>query len=166
MCASHHGGMNRIGLGVDVHQFATGRKLIIGGVEIPYERGLEGHSDADVLAHAVADALLGAIGEVDIGHLFPNTDPKIKGISSMLILKEVAARVKKAGATVSNIDATLIAQEPKLFPHITAMKKNLAQALAILPTQIGIKATTSEWMGFTGRKEGMVAVAVALVETR
>jgi 2-C-methyl-D-erythritol 2,4-cyclodiphosphate synthase len=158
--------MNRIGLGVDVHQFAAGRKLIIGGVEIPYERGLEGHSDADVLAHAIADALLGAIGEVDIGHLFPNTDPKIKGINSLLILKEVAARVKKAKAKIANVDATIIAQEPKLFPHIAAMKKNLSAALGIKPAFIGIKATTSEWMGFTGRKEGIVAVAVALVEQR
>src|SRR5439155_10640376 len=133
--------MNRVGLGMDVHQFAAGRKLIIGGVEIPYERGLAGHSDADVLAHAVADALLGAIGEVDIGHLFPNTDPKIKGISSMLILKEVAGRLKKTGATIANIDATLIAQEPKVSPHIAAMKKNIGAALSIEPAQIGIKAT-------------------------
>jgi 2-C-methyl-D-erythritol 2,4-cyclodiphosphate synthase len=156
--------MNRIGLGVDVHPFAAQRKLIIGGVEIPYERGLAGHSDADVLAHAMADAVLGAIGEADIGHLFPDTDPKIKGINSMLIVKEAAARARKANARIANIDATIIAQEPKLYPHILAMKKNLADALGLQPSQIGIKATTSEWMGFTGRKEGVVAIAVASVE--
>ncbi len=156
--------MTRVGIGVDVHQFADNRKLVIGGVSIPYERGLAGHSDADVLAHAVADALLGAIGLGDIGVFYPDTDMKYKDLDSMLILDSVGQKIKESTGRIVNIDTTLIAQIPKLAPHTSAMQRAMSKHLKIEPTQIGIKATTSEWMGFTGRKEGIVAIAVAAVE--
>jgi 2-C-methyl-D-erythritol 2,4-cyclodiphosphate synthase len=156
--------MNRVGIGIDVHAFASGRKLIIGGVNIPHDQGLEGHSDADVLAHAIADALLGAAALGDIGKFYPDTDMKFKNMDSMVILRDVAARLRTLGATISNVDATVIAQAPKLAPHIQHMQAAIALNLGISSTQIGVKATTSEHLGFTGRKEGIVAVAIASVE--
>jgi 2-C-methyl-D-erythritol 2,4-cyclodiphosphate synthase len=156
--------MNRVGIGIDVHRFASGRKLIIGGVHIPHDQGLEGHSDADVLAHAIADALLGAAALGDIGKFYPDTDMKFKNMDSMIILRDVAAKLQQRGAKIINIDAALVAQAPKLSPHIPKMQEMIGENLDILPTQIGIKATTSELMGFTGRKEGIVAIAIASVE--
>ena len=156
--------MTRVGIGVDIHQFADHRKLIIGGVTIPCDRGLAGHSDADVLAHAVADALLGAIGLGDIGSFYPDTDMKYKDIDSMLILRDVTNQVKEFRGRIVNIDTTLIAQIPKLAPYISNMKQTMSKNLMIESSQIGVKATTSEWMGFTGRKEGIVALAIASVE--
>lgn len=156
--------MNRVGIGIDVHRFAAGRKLIIGGVHIPYELGLEGHSDADVLAHAIADALLGAAALGDIGKFYPDTDMKFKNMDSMIILRDVAERFQKIGAKIANIDAALVAQAPRLSPHIPKMQEIIGQNLGIAPGQVGIKATTSELMGFTGRKEGIVAIAIASVE--
>ena len=156
--------MNRVGIGVDVHRFAEGRKLVIGGVHIPYELGLEGHSDADVLAHAIADALLGAAALGDIGKFYPDTDMKFKNMDSMIILRDVAAKFQKLGATINNIDVALVAQAPKLSPHIPKMQEIIGRNLGIQPGQVGIKATTSELMGFTGRKEGIVAIALASIE--
>ncbi len=156
--------MNRVGIGVDVHQFAAGRKLILGGVELSHDRGLVGHSDADVLAHAVADALLGAAALGDIGKFYPDTDMKWKDLDSMVILDDIAERFGRLQARINNIDATVIAQEPKLAPQIPAMQRVMAGHLKIEPAQLGVKATTSEWLGFTGRKEGILAVAVASVE--
>jgi 2-C-methyl-D-erythritol 2,4-cyclodiphosphate synthase len=155
--------MNRVGIGYDVHRFKEGRRLVIGGVEIPHEKGLDGHSDADVLAHAIADALLGAIGESDIGKHFPVNDPRWDGIDSMVILEAVAKMVRRDGAQIVNVDSTIIAQEPKMAPHIATMKARIAEALHIRPYQVGIKATTNEHMGFVGRGEGIVAMAVASV---
>ena len=152
------------GIGYDVHQLVEGRALILGGVEIPHTHGLDGHSDADVLAHAIADAVLGAIGERDIGFHFPNTDQSIRGISSLEILRKVAALVAKKGGRVINIDATLIAEAPKISPHVAAMRANLAAALGLDPKRVGVKATTNEGMGFLGRGEGIAALAVASVE--
>lgn len=156
--------MNRVGIGIDVHRFVAGRKLILGGVEIPHEKGLEGHSDADALAHAVADALLGAVALGDIGKFYPDTDMKFKGMDSMIILRDVAARLQKLGANIANIDAAIVAQVPKLSPHIPRMQEILGKNLGVAPSAVGIKATTSELMGFTGRKEGIVVIAVASVE--
>ena len=156
--------MNRVGIGIYVHRFAAGRKLIIGGVHIPHELGLEGHSDADVLAHAIADALLGAGALGDIGKFYPDTDMKFKNMDSMIILRDVADKLRKLGATIVNIDAALVAQAPKLSPHIPKMQEIIAKNLGIPPGHVGIKATTSELMGFTGRKEGIVAIAIAAVE--
>jgi 2-C-methyl-D-erythritol 2,4-cyclodiphosphate synthase len=156
--------MNRVGIGIDVHRFAANRKLIIGGVEIPHDRGLEGHSDADVLAHAIADALLGAAALGDIGKYYPPTDMKFKDMDSMVILRECAERVRKAGGRINNVDAMIIAQTPKMAPHIPKMQEILAKNAGISPTQVGVKATTSEHMGFTGRKEGIVVVAIASLE--
>ncbi|MDZ4815884.1 MAG: 2-C-methyl-D-erythritol 2,4-cyclodiphosphate synthase [Verrucomicrobiota bacterium] len=158
--------MNRIGVGYDVHQLVEGRKCILGGVEIPYERGLDGHSDADVLIHAIADAVLGALGEVDIGHYFPNTDPKWKGIRSTVFLEEIARVMKEKGATLMNIDSSLVGEEPKISKHIPAMKEHIAKSLGVTVGQVGIKATTNEKMGFLGRGEGIAAMAVALIEMR
>lgn len=158
--------MNRIGIGYDVHPFAEGRPMVLGGVTIPHERGLDGHSDADVLAHAIADALLGAAGQPDIGHLFPNSDPSIRGIASTRILEKVAEILKELGFFVANIDSTLIAEAPKIAPHLPAMRAALARALGISADQIGIKATTNERLGFVGREEGIAAMAVALIEKR
>ena len=154
----------RIGNGYDVHRLVTGRKLILGGVTIPHDKGLDGHSDADALCHAICDALLGAVGAGDIGHYFPDTDPQWKGISSLLLLEKVGKVVKEQGHQVGNIDATLIAQQPKLAPYIDKMKQNIAKALAIGPAQVNVKATTTEKLGFAGREEGIAADAVALVE--
>jgi len=152
------------GIGYDVHRLVGDRKLVLGGVEIPHPLGLEGHSDADVLCHAIADALLGAAGEPDIGHLFPNTDPSIRGISSLEILRRVRALLTDRGVTIHNIDATLIAEEPKISPHLTAMKSRVGEALGLVPGRVGIKATTNEGMGFPGRGEGMAALATACVD--
>lgn len=155
--------MNRVGIGYDVHRFKEGRRLVIGGVEIPHDKGLDGHSDADVLAHAIADALLGAIGESDIGKHFPVNDPRWDGIDSMVILEHVAKMVRRDGAQIVNVDSTLIAQEPKIAPHVAMMKTRIADALHVRAYQIGIKATTNEHMGFIGRGEGIAAMAVVSV---
>ena len=154
----------RSGIGYDVHRLVAGRKLILGGVDIPHEKGLEGHSDADVLCHAIADALLGALGEGDIGHYFPPSDPSIKDISSIEILKKVGRVVADREAMVINVDATLIAEAPRILPHVPAMKENIAHVLGMSIGQVGVKATTNEGMGFVGRGEGMAAMAVANVE--
>ncbi|MFN2475901.1 MAG: 2-C-methyl-D-erythritol 2,4-cyclodiphosphate synthase [Chthoniobacterales bacterium] len=154
----------RCGIGYDAHRLTAGRKLILGGVEIPHSLGLEGHSDADVLSHAIADALLGAIGESDIGHHFPNTDESIRGISSIAILERVVDVLRKRGAKIVNVDGTLIAEAPKIAPHIAAMRENIGRALGLEPSRISIKATTNEGLGTIGRGEGMAAMAVASVE--
>ncbi|MDQ6625756.1 MAG: 2-C-methyl-D-erythritol 2,4-cyclodiphosphate synthase [Verrucomicrobiota bacterium] len=151
-------------MGYDAHRLIAGRKLILGGVEIPHSLGLEGHSDADVLSHAIADALLGAIGESDIGHHFPNTDESIRGISSIAILERVGDVLGKRGAKIVNVDGTLIAEAPKIAPHIAAMRENIARALRLDGSRISIKATTNEGLGTIGRGEGMAAMAVASVE--
>jgi 2-C-methyl-D-erythritol 2,4-cyclodiphosphate synthase len=156
--------MTLSGIGYDVHRFAEGRPLILGGVEIPHTHGLDGHSDADVLAHAIADAVLGAIGERDIGFHFPNTDQSIRGISSLEILRKVSSLVTERSGRLLNIDATLIAEEPKISPHVAAMRANLAVALGLDARRVGVKATTNERMGFLGRGEGIAALAVASVE--
>ena len=157
-------GSLRIGLGTDVHALAEGRRLILGGVDIPHERGLLGHSDADVLAHAVSDALLGAARAGDIGKLFPDTDPAYAGADSMRLLAEVAARVRSLGFEIVDVDSVVTAQAPKLSPHRDAMRKNLADAMGIPVENVGVKATTSEWLGYEGREEGITAQAVALLE--
>ena len=156
--------MHLTGIGYDVHRFIEGRPLILGGVEIPHSHGLDGHSDADVLVHAIADAVLGAIGERDIGFHFPNTDPSIRGISSLEILRKAAALVVENGGHLVNIDATLIAEAPKIGPHIGMMRDRLAAALGLPVARVGVKATTNECMGFIGRGEGIAAMAVASVE--
>ena len=156
--------MIRVGIGYDVHALVEGRKLILGGVEVPHSKGLEGHSDADVLMHAICDAVLGALGEGDIGHLFPNTDPRWKGAPSKVFLVEAARRVAARLGRIVNVDASVIAQEPKLAPHITGMKANIATALNVRAADVGIKATTNELLGFIGRGEGIAAMAVASVE--
>ena len=153
----------RTGIGYDVHQFAEGRPLVLGGVTIPHDRGLAGHSDADVLSHAIADAILGSIGQPDIGYWFPPTDASIEGISSLRILEKAASLVREAGGQIENIDSTLIAEEPKVMKHAPAMKAAIATALGITPEDVGIKATTNETMGFVGRREGIAALASASV---
>ena len=155
--------MFRIGYGYDVHRLVEGRRLIIGGVDIAWERGLLGHSDADVLVHAVMDALLGAAALGDIGKLFPDTDPEYAGADSLKLLAEVMRRLRAAGFEVSNIDATVVAQRPKLAPHIDAMRENIARAAALAPSQVSVKATTEEKLGFTGEGLGIAAHAVALI---
>lgn len=154
----------RIGNGYDVHALKKGRKLILGGVEIPHESGLDGHSDADVLIHAVMDALLGAAACGDIGKLFPDNDNKYKGISSVLLLKEVKKTISAKGFKIINIDAVIIAQSPKLAPYIDEMRKNIAAALETDTDNISVKATTTEKLGFEGRKEGIAATAVCLID--
>ena len=154
----------RIGHGYDVHKLVEGRKLIVGGVEIPHTLGLLGHSDADVLLHAISDALLGAAALGDIGGLFPDTDEKWKGADSLKLLKAVADRVKGEGYTIENIDSTLIAQAPKMKPHIDKMRANIASACGIDISQVSVKATTEEKLGFTGREEGISAHAVTLID--
>ena len=154
----------RIGHGYDVHRLVEGRELILGGVKIEYEKGLLGHSDADVLLHAVSDALLGAAGLGDIGRHFPDTDPRYKGADSLKLLQIVAEKVKAAGYRVSNIDVTMIAQRPKLAGHIPQMVKNIAAAVGIAETRVNVKATTEEKLGFTGTGEGMSCHAVCLLE--
>jgi 2-C-methyl-D-erythritol 2,4-cyclodiphosphate synthase len=156
--------MNRIGIGYDVHRLAAGRPLILGGVPIPHTHGLDGHSDADVLCHAIADAILGAIGERDIGHHFPNTDPALRGISSLDILRRTAELAAQNRARVVNVDAALIAEAPKIAPHIEQMRARIAAALGILASCVGVKATTNEQLGFIGRGEGIAAMATASVE--
>jgi 2-C-methyl-D-erythritol 2,4-cyclodiphosphate synthase len=155
--------MYRTGIGYDVHQFAEGRPLILGGVEIEHSHGLAGHSDADVLSHAIADSLLGSLGLPDIGHYFPPTDDSIEGISSLKILEKCRDLCAERGAVIQNVDSSMIAEAPRVLPHAEAMKENIAQALGITTGQIGIKATTNETMGFVGRKEGMAALASAMV---
>lgn len=154
----------RIGHGYDVHRLTEGRKLILGGVEIPFSRGLDGHSDADVLIHAVMDALLGAAAMRDIGVLFPDTDAQYRGISSMLLLKTVMERLTAQGYRVGNVDVTVLAQRPKLKEHIPQMCENLAEALHIPLARVNIKATTEEGLGFTGSGEGIACHAVCLLE--
>lgn len=154
----------RIGYGYDVHRLVEGRKLILAGVEVPFEKGLLGHSDADVIAHAVADALLGAAALGDIGHLFPDTDPRYAGADSLKLLGEVCRLLREKGFSIGNIDATLLAQRPKIAPHIVQMRENLAAACGIPVDQVSVKATTEERLGFTGREEGMAASAVCLLE--
>lgn len=153
----------RIGLGYDVHAFAEGRKLFLGGVEIPHHVGLDGHSDADALIHAIADAILGAMGEGDIGVHFKNTDPRWKNIRSTILLEKVAEMVKNRKGTIVNIDATVVAEAPKINPHVSQMKIAVGTALGLKPERVGIKATTNEKMGFLGRQEGIAAMAVASV---
>lgn len=155
--------MMRVGHGYDVHRLVAGRKLILGGVDIPWEMGLLGHSDADVLVHAVMDALLGAAGLWDIGHAFPDNDPAYEGIDSMLLLARVRDMLEEKGYTVGNVDATILAQRPKLAPHIPQMRRNIAQVLGVEEDCINVKATTEEGLGFTGSGEGMAAHAVALL---
>jgi 2-C-methyl-D-erythritol 2,4-cyclodiphosphate synthase len=156
--------MVHVGIGYDVHPLAPGRKLVLGGVDIPHRLGLQGHSDADALMHAICDAVLGALGEGDIGQFFPNTDPRWKGAASKVFLQEAARQVGFRSGTIVNVDATIVAEEPKLMPHASAMKLNIAAALGINPKKIGIKATTNERLGFIGREEGIAAMAVASVD--
>jgi len=157
-------GLNiRVGQGFDVHPFADKRRLVLGGIEIPYERGLAGHSDADVLIHAICDALLGAAGLNDIGAHFPDSDPHYKNSDSRLFLEQAINQLRQRGWAVGNVDCTIIAQEPKIAPHVAAMKAVLSQLLCICEDDINIKATTTERLGFTGRKEGIAAQAVALI---
>lgn len=153
----------RIGMGYDVHRLTEGRKLVMGGVEIPYEKGLLGHSDADVLLHAIMDALLGAAALGDIGKHFPDTDPAYKGVSSVKLLEHVGALLEENLFLIENIDATIIAQAPKMRPHIDAMRENIAQALGITVEQVNVKATTEEGLGFTGTGEGISAQAICLL---
>ncbi|MED6300009.1 MAG: 2-C-methyl-D-erythritol 2,4-cyclodiphosphate synthase [Verrucomicrobiota bacterium] len=155
---------SRSGIGYDVHRLVEGRHLVLGGVHIPWDKGLDGHSDADVLSHAIADAILGAVGAPDIGYFFPPSDESIKGISSMSILQKAAEEVTNRGGKIINLDSSLIAEEPKILTHADAMKENISQALGLEIEQIGIKATTNERMGFVGKGEGMAAMAVASVE--
>ena len=155
---------SRSGIGYDVHRLVEGRPLILGGVHIPWDKGLDGHSDADVLSHAIADAILGAVGAPDIGYFFPPSDESIKGISSMSILQKAAEEVANRGGKIINIDSSLIAEEPKILVHADAMKENISQALGLEIEQIGINSTTNERMGFVGKGEGMAAMAVAGVE--
>ena len=156
--------MVHVGIGYDVHQLVAGRKLVLGGVEIPHAKGLDGHSDADALLHAICDALLGALGEPDIGHFFPNTDQRWKGVPSRIFLEEAARIIALRQGTIVNVDATVIAQQPKIYPHIKEMKLHIADALKINFEHVGIKATTNEHLGFIGREEGIAAMAVASVD--
>lgn len=157
--------MLRIGEGYDVHRLVENRKLIMGGVEIDFEKGLLGHSDADVLLHAISDALLGAAALGDIGHLFPDNDEKYKGADSLVLLGEVVKHLKNKGFRVVNVDSTIIAQKPKMAPHIEAMRKNIAAALGVDISFVSVKATTEEGLGFTGEGLGIAAKAIALIET-
>lgn len=154
----------RSGIGFDVHRLVEGRKCIIGGVDIPHEKGLLGHSDADVLLHAISDALLGASGLGDIGTYFPDNDPSFKDIDSLVLLRRVKEEVEKAGAQIINVDAIVICERPKITPHREQMKENIARALGIKKSQVGVKATTTEKLGFPGRGEGIAAEAIATVQ--
>lgn len=156
--------MSRFGMGYDVHQLVEGRKLIIGGVEIPFEKGLLGHSDADVLLHAISDALLGAAALGDIGKHFPDTDERYKGADSLKLLEEVGSLLAEKGYTVGNVDATIVAQRPKMAPHIPVMRENIARVLHVDVDRINVKATTEEHLGFTGSGQGISAYAVAGIE--
>jgi 2-C-methyl-D-erythritol 2,4-cyclodiphosphate synthase len=153
----------RVGQGYDVHPFTEGQKVVLGGVEIAHTHGLAGHSDADVLLHAICDALLGAAGLADIGHYFPPSDPRYEGISSLLLLEEVAAVLARDGWRVVNVDSTIVAERPRVAAFVPAMRERVAGALSIEPVRIGIKATTNERLGFVGREEGIAALAVALI---
>jgi len=155
--------MIHVGIGYDVHPLLEGRKLILGGVEIPHSKGLDGHSDADALAHAITDAVLGAIGEVDIGHFFPNTDPAYRNIDSQVLLQRVCAEITKLGYNISNLDASVIAEKPKIFPRLAEMKAALARSTGLLPDEIGLKATTNEGVGDIGRGLAIAAHAVCLL---
>ena len=155
----------RIGHGYDVHRLVEGRKCIIGGVDIPYEKGLLGHSDADVLLHAIMDAVLGAMAASDIGKLFPDNDPTYKGADSLMLTRRVAEVMTERGYRLGNIDATVIAQAPKMAPHISSMRKNIADAFGVDPDRVSVKATTEERLGFTGSGEGIAAHAVCLIES-
>jgi 2-C-methyl-D-erythritol 2,4-cyclodiphosphate synthase len=157
--------MIKIGYGFDAHRFSEGSKLIIGGAEIPYEFGLKGHSDADVLSHAVCDALLGALGEGDIGTYFPDSDPKYKGMSSLVFLKETLSLLNQKGFEIENIDSVIVCEKPKIAPHIENIKNNLSSVLGIPSKSVGVKATTTDQMGFTGKGEGIAAHAVALIKS-
>ncbi len=154
----------RVGLGYDAHRLVAGRPLILGGVDIPHTQGLLGHSDADVLSHAIGDALLGAVGAGDLGAHFPDKDPAYKNISSLILLERIMAVVRDRGFQPVNVDATIVAQEPRLAPYIPAMQANLAPILGLTPAEVNIKATTTEHMGFAGRGEGLAAYAVVLVK--
>ena len=154
----------RVGLGYDVHRLVEGRPLVLGGVTIPYPKGLLGHSDADVLVHAVADACLGAAGEGDIGRHFPDTDPRYAGIDSLRLLEAVVAILRHRGLSVSNVDAVVVAESPRLAPHIEDMNQNIAQVLQLPPGRVNVKATTTEGLGATGRGEGIAAQAVVLIQ--
>lgn len=156
--------MVHVGTGYDVHALVEGRKLVLGGVEIPHSRGLDGHSDADALMHAICDAILGALGEPDIGHFFPNTDPRWKGAPSKVFLQEAAQQVRARRGNIVNIDATVIAQAPKIYPYIQTMKERISDALGMEARRVGLKATTNEHMGFIGREEGIAAMAVASID--
>lgn len=156
--------MPRIGLGYDVHAFAEGRKLVLGGVDIPFERGLDGHSDADVLVHAIMDALVGAMRAGDIGKLFPDTDPAYEGADSVKLLEHVGRLVREKGFEIVDIDSVLMIQDPKISPYREQMRANIAAALQIPVDNVGVKATTTEWLGYEGRGEGASAQAVALLE--
>ena len=153
----------RMGLGYDVHRLTRGRPLILGGIEIPFQQGLAGHSDADVLSHALGDALLGAVGLGDLGRLFPDSDPRYKGISSLRLLERILFLIHQKGYKIGNVDTTIVAQEPKLAPYIEKMQTALAPVLQVSVDQISIKATTTEGLGFAGRQEGIAAYAVALL---
>ena len=156
--------MYRVGIGYDAHRFEEGKKLIIGGVEIPYHLGLKGHSDADVLTHAICDAILGALSLGDIGELFPDTDEKYRGVSSLLLLEKVVSLVERVGYRIINVDTVIVAQEPKFKPYKEEMKKRLASVMKIEKKRISVKATTTEGMGFEGRKEGISAQAIVLLK--
>ncbi len=156
--------MVHVGIGYDVHALVEGESLIIGGVTIPHYKGLSGHSDADVLMHAICDAVLGAIGQRDIGQFFPDTDPRWKGAASHVFLEEAARQVQLRQGRLVNVDATVIAQQPKLNPHVEEMKQKIAEALSVSPSQVGVKATTNERIGFLGREEGIAVMAVASVD--
>ena len=158
--------MIRTGIGYDIHRLTKTRKLILGGIEIPHSHGLEGHSDADVLSHAIADALLGAIGAGDIGQHFPNTDRSLRGISSLEILKRVTTILAERRTRVVNIDATIIAEAPKIAPHVSAMRQRIADATGVSESNVSVKATTNESLGAIGRSEGIAAIAIATVETQ
>jgi 2-C-methyl-D-erythritol 2,4-cyclodiphosphate synthase len=158
--------MIRVGFGYDAHRLVDGRPLILGGVDIPYERGLQGHSDADVLLHAVCDALLGAAGLGDLGRHFPDTDPTLKGVSSILLIRRVMEMIREAGFEVQNLDSTVVAQAPKLAPHIQTMIATIADAMKVSPRQVSVKATTTEGMWFAGSGEGIAAYAVAALKER
>lgn len=156
--------MLRIGIGYDVHPLVEGRKFILGGVEIPFEKGLQGHSDADALSHAIGDALLGALALGDLGKHFPDTDPRYKGISSLKLLEEILRKLEERRARISNIDSILIVEKPKLAPYIARMTENIAQSLKLDVSQVSVKATREEGLGFTGKGEGVAAKAVVLIE--
>jgi 2-C-methyl-D-erythritol 2,4-cyclodiphosphate synthase len=164
--AEKKGPVYRIGMGYDVHPFAKNRPLILGGITIPHHQGLAGHSDADCLVHAICDALLGAIAAGDLGRYFPDSDPRFKDVESLLLLKKVATMVKQKGFRITNIDAIIVAQTPKLAPYRAQMEEKIAQTASVEREQVNVKATTTEGLGFIGREEGIAAYAVVLVEGR